>query len=325
MLQNGGSTPPVNPNAISAENMSAVVPTGDAMIPTEITGQNDTKEATQQAIEEVKEAAKSDDGQKDSLSNQYAQLARREKALRAKALQQEQALKAKEAEIAAKEAALRAQEEQYKNGYISKQRLKEQTLEALAEADISYDAITQQLINSQTSPQDPRLTAHIAKLEAKIAELENNTKKSQEAYEEQQSAAYKAAVAQIKTDVSSLVATDPAYETIRYTGSEDEVVRLIEEVYNNDGVLMTVEEAAAEVEKELEERMYKVLSKTEKLKKRLVPATQPATEEAKAATQKPQETVKQQQTMKTLTNTVTGSRKLTARERAILAMKGELK
>lgn len=252
------------------------------------------------------------------VDSQYQLLARKERAHRAKVQQQEQAIKAREDAIAAKEQELKAKEEEYRSGYISKAQLKRDTVGTLEAEGMSYDELTQQYINRQT-PLDPRISSIIERQEAQIAKLleaqENNTKASTEAQDNQ----YKAAVKQIKTDVESLVKTDDAYEMVRLTGSVSDVVELIEKTWQQEERLMTVEEAAQEVEDYLIEEGLK-LAKAKKVQTRL--SSKPAAE-SENNTQPPSVGTKQHQTMKTLTNATGSSRTLSAKERAILAFKGE--
>ena len=92
------------------------------------------------------------------------------------------------------------------------------------------------------------------------------------------------------------------------------VVRLITQTYDKDGVLMTVEQAADEVENYLVEENYSMASKISKIKKRL---QESATTEKTGQTQ-------QTQRMNTLTNASASTRKLSSKERAILAFKGQI-
>ncbi len=101
-------------------------------------------------------------------------------------------------------------------------------------------------------------------------------------------------------------------------------MKLIEETYQKDGILLSVEEAAQEVENYIVEQGLNKLSKIEKIKKRLAEnsgAVNPPAKQVKTETQANPEKTQ----MKTLTNASSGARKLSARDRAILAFKGELK
>jgi len=296
--------PTVPQNNVTPENLSAISPKEP-----EPSGQTPTVEAPSD------KASVSEKGTEEPLSPQYAVLARKEKALRAKAQAQEQAFKAKEEALVAREEALKAKEAEYQSNYISKDKLKTDAWSVLNELGYSYEQLTQEALNQ--SQESPAQRAAIQRLEAKIQQLEAENKKSQTTAQEQQTKAYKQAVEQIRRDTTALVESDPTtYEAIHKSGSIDEVVALIEQTFKEDGVLMTVEEAAQEIENYLVEESLKY-AQFEKVKKRLQPATPPAAEQKAETTQS--------QPTKTLTNGMGASRQLSARERALLAFKGELK
>ena len=296
-----------NQNAVQPEEMTAIRPP--------------TREVVEPKTEsDESPAAEVEQKTEDPLSSQYALLARKERALRAKAQQQEQALKQREEALKTREAAIAAKDQEYSTGYISKQHLKANTLEALNDAEISYDELTQQLINNQT-PLDPRTTSLMSKLEAKIAKLEAELGEGKKSQIEQQTQSYQAAVKQIESDVKSLVASDPSYEAVKATNSVKDVVELIERTYKEDGTLLSVEEAAQLVEDHLLGEIDK-LTNIEKVKRRLSPKPAVSSE---IQVQTPAKPAPQQQPMKTLTNANSSTRQLSARERALLAFRGELK
>lgn len=269
--------------------------------------------------EPIAEEPKPEEIQQDpALSKQFAQLARQERQLRQKVQLQEQQFKAREDALKAREDALGAKDQEYKSGYISKDRLKRDALSVLTEAGVSYDELTNQIINQ--APTDPRVQSTIDRLEAKIAELETDSKSTKKSYEDQQTQAYQAAVKQIESDVKKLVYTDIAFETIKHAGATKDVVELITETYNTDGILLSVEEAAQQVEDYLVEEAMK-LAKLDKIQKRLQPSAKVETAPAK---QTPAATAQKQTQMKTLTNANSGTpRKMSARDRAMAAFKGE--
>lgn len=253
------------------------------------------------------------------ISSQYAVLARKEKAYRAKVQAQEAAFKAKEAEIAKREAELQTKASTYESDYIPKQRLTEETIQVLLEAGISYDKITEMALQQQTNPVDPQTKLTIKRLEEKLAKLEAETEGTKKSITQSQEDNYKQAVNQIKQDVKSLVSQGEDFEAIRATNSVDEVVRLIEKTYEEDGILLTNEEAAQQVEEELVSRIseYAKLSKIQQKFR---------TQNSKASPEQPvnQSQDKQPQSAKTLTNNLTGASKMSARERAVLAFQGKL-
>lgn len=262
------------------------------------------------------------------LSSQYAQLARKEKAIRAQAQQ----AKEREAALAAREAALAAKEQELQGDkYIPKERLTKETLKTLSEAGLSYEQITQLMLNAP-SPEAQAQEAVISELKTQIAELKAGQDKVKETFESSQKQAYDQAISQIRTDAKKLVFTDPNFETIKETNSVNDVVDLIVQTFEKGldearpkGTLLTVEEAAQLVEEHLAEEAFK-LANLSKIQKRLAEkaaAAAPKKDAGKPADPTPEPGVKQI-TMKTLTNRDGSARKLTASERAILAFKGEL-
>jgi hypothetical protein len=97
-------------------------------------------------------------------------------------------------------------------------------------------------------------------------------------------------------------------------------VDLIEKTFKEDGILLSVEEAAKEVEDELVSQLSKYAQKIKKLQQKFAP-------QSKAAPQQPvnnKTAGQQQQPGKTLTNSMGASRPLSTRERAILAFENKL-
>lgn len=230
----------------------------------------------------------------DPMSSKFAALARKEKALRAEGLKQK-----------AERDAWMSEKTKYETDYMPRSSLKQEALAALKRGEIPYDEVTQTMLAEDTNPQ-------IAQLQAKIAELEAGQNKFKTDAEEKQSADYKAAVNQIRTDVKAMVDAGGEFELIKEMEQHEAVVALIEETFKDEGRVMGNEEAAREVEAYLEEEAIKV-AKLQKIQKKLAPAPV----EKLAPQQKPQ--------MTTLSNAQTGNGKpLSARERAIRAFKGEL-
>lgn len=310
-------TPVANPSQVSPEEMSAVTAPQAPERQNTIVQEGDNTQEVAETTEAPLAAAEKT--QEDStVSRQYAQLARQEKAIRARA----QAVKEREAALAAREAGLstKAAAPQDFSGYISKDSLKQNYMTHLAEAGVSYDDIVEKVISQQT-PSDPRVEAALSKAEQRIAQLEAKIEESAKGQQTAQQAQYQAAVKQITNDVKHLVFTDPAYEAIKATNSVNDVVELITKTFEKDGILLTNEEAAQQVEDYLTEESLK-LAKLAKIQKRLQTVAPNATS---TAAKQPPASTKQSQPMKTLTNATSSTRKLTAKERAILAFKGELK
>lgn len=291
----------VDQNNISPEEMSAIVPHTEEI----------DKDVVLEAAEEIKEEPKVDT----QLSKQFAQLARQEKAARAKAYalqEQEKALKAREEAFSVKETAPQSKVDLSK--YISVDEFLDDPLKVMADTGMSYDTLTEKILNVQNT--DPRTKSLISAQDARIAQLEAKLDEQAKSQVEQQQTVRKAAEKQILADIDTLVKMDPSFEMIKSTNSSRDVLELITREFDKTGILMSVEEASLEVEEYLAEEAMK-LSRIGKIQSRLAKAAQPKPEQKIQA--------KQQTQMKTLTNANSGSRQLSAKERAILAFKGELK
>ncbi len=295
--------PVADANNISAEEVSAIRPSQQA----ESLEERDNSSTTEP------------EKQEDPASRQFAQLARQERQFRAKVQQQDIAHKARLADIEAREKALEGKTQFNPDEYVPKSRLKQDALGVLEENGISYDSITERAMTRM--PVDPVLQRTIDQLNSKIQELEAKSEASTKGFQDSQASAYQSAIKQITNDAIQLVQNNPQdYEAISKTKTVKQVVKLIEDTYNKDGILMTVEEAAQEVENYLVEENYRMASSIDKIKKRMQTAAQQnATDEKTPANNQ------QRQGMKTLTNAASSSRQLSAKERAILAFKGQLK
>lgn len=252
------------------------------------------------------------------LSAQYAQLARKEKAMRLEAQKLKAERDAFKAEQEALKPAPKAPLDESK--YIAREKLRENALAILAEEGISYDSLTQQALNAPT-PDQIEFQQTIRELRNQIKELKDGQDGVKKTFEEREAAGYQQAIAQIRNDVNSLVKQGDTYEMIRAARASGDVVELIERTFKEGmdddrpkGTLLSVEEAAEIVEKHLEEEAYK-LAKSKKIQARFKPAEVTPAAPAKTADAS---TPKQSQ-VKTLTNSISSSRQYTPKERALLA------
>jgi len=229
------------------------------------------------------------------LSPQYAALARKEAAVRTR-----------EKDLQAKEAAFKANESELNTLKAFKAKLQESPLDALNELGITYDQLVEQAVN-QPNPEMKSVKDELKAIKEAQAKQEESAKARETAQRE-------AAVSQIRHDAEALVESDPNFATVKEAGATEDVVDLIVRTFDESGKLLTVEEAATAIENEYLEEAMKITSFT-KVKAKLTPQVVEASKE-----KQPQATG-----IKTLTNTMTSNRPLTARERAIMAFKGELK
>ena len=303
-LMGGNATPPVDANSIAPEEMGAVKAPSESAAEAPSTGQIDKAEAPSEAP-------------KEPASSQFAHLAKKEKAIRAAVVdlkRQQAAFKAEQDAAKASTASTPAAPAFDSTKYIDKDTLKQNTWEVLRDLGVTYDQLTQQALNSP----DPAVTAEIknlrAQVEREVKSLREEQEKARKGVEDQQTAAYQQAIAQIKADAKRLVDADPAFELIKATESVNDVADLIERTFKEEKRLMTVEEAAQEVEAYLTEEATR-LARLGKIQKLLKPAIEaPAAQPAGKAPQGPS---------KTLTNALGAQRPMTMRERAIAAMQGK--
>lgn len=302
-----------NQNAIQAEEMGAIrPPTPQDMPARRAIAQEESDNLPIESESEVTEEVPRQDK---NVSRELTMLARRERALRAQAQKRTQEFKAKEAELQAKEQEILAKARSYESGYISKEEIQSNPLKVLVENGISYEKLTQDILNQGTV--SPAQESLFNELRNEIKALKTANEEFRQQQEESQTSQYQAAVKQIEKDARDLIKQDPSFELIRATKSIKDVVELITRTYDKEGVMMTVEEAASEVERYLEQETQR-LTRTQKIRQRL------AKELQAQKPQKQQVQSGQQPKMKTLTNDNSRSSQLDAKARAILAFKGQL-
>ena len=309
------NTPVLNPTQVAPEEMSATQPARQI---------DDSVETPVEAAEpEVKAAP---EPKEDPLSSQYALLARKERALRAKAQAEASRIKADREAFESEKRAMAAREQEIQSRYVDKNRLRSDLPNILAELGLSSQEISNIITNAPTQ-ESVALNSKLSAYETQIKSLTDKLESMNKSYEDKERQSYDAALNQIHFDVKKLVSTDPSYELIKETGASKAVVTLIEKVYKGEhpgladeypeGTLLDLDTAAALVENELLDRYLKT-SKLKKIQEKL-------SVKNNAAPSNAAKVPGQSQPMKTLTNAVASSKKLSAKERAILAYKGQLK
>lgn len=301
---------PVDPNNVSVEDLRSLTHRQTPQIEEEqsVSGQEDTIEASTE--EAPQEEQKSKEPQ---LSAQHAILARKERALR----DQYKKFQAEKAAFEAEKSKTSQTPSFDESKYISRDRLKQETLAVLAEEGVSYDELTNQLISQANNPINPQVSAEIRALRAELQATKAAQEEAKKSFSDQEKQKYDQAIKQLKRDAKQFISANEEYELCRMTNSENDVAELIESTFKETGEIISMDEAAREVEAYLEEETSK-LFQSSKLQKKLgsVGAQgQPSTKSPSQQSQQPQ--------LKTLTNSVSTTRKLTALERAKMVAKGE--
>ncbi len=250
------------------------------------------------------------------LSQQYAILAKKDKALR----QREQQLRAREAALAPKSEPAPAQVPSNafdQTKFVSKDELAKNPFGVLNQLGLSYDKLVDIVTNGPSHEQlstQSEIQAMREELKALRAEAEG-TKKSFETSQAEQNAQ---ALNMMKKEATKLVASDESYEMLKLNPNAiNDVVKLIERTYEEDGEFLSVAEAASQIEELLAEEAMKY-ARAKKIQSRLTPAQAAVAAKTNGPAQKSGE-------LKTLTNSLGTSRPLTSKERAILAFGGQLK
>jgi hypothetical protein len=295
--------PVQNATQVSPEEMTAINPRSETQ-----------KHSTEDTVVTEAPVAESTEAEK-PLSSQYAILARQQRALR----QREQQLKARELAIKVQEESRTATPAASTpsfdpSNYVERDRLTKDPFGVLTDLGLSYDQLTEMALNAPKHEQ-VLMNNEIKALRDELKALKSETEGTKKSLEEQQTQSYTQAVNQIKSEARNLIRSNPNFETIRETGSVGDVVELIEETFKKDGILLTVEEAAIEVEDYLTNELVKH-AKIKKIQQRLAPrASTPVQSQGQT---------KQPNQMKTLTNALSSNRPMTAKERAIAAFEGKL-
>lgn len=176
-----------------------------------------------------------------------------------------------------------------------KARLKDSPLLMLQEAGVTYDDLTQAILASRES-QD-------------VLNLRNEIKTIKEEFDnaltDRDGAAEKQVLAQMSREVDKLTSNGEAFETIRATKSQQDVVDLIYRTWKTTGEVLSEPDACKLVEDQLVEELVP-LTNLGKFKSKLAPVAPPPVERS----------------MKTLTNRDTAKASTGRRERALAAFYG---
>lgn len=165
------------------------------------------------------------------LTPQLTELARKEQKFR----QEQQAFKEKQAALDAKAAKLAKFE-------ALEQKLAAKDYSAMEELGVSYNEYVQYLINREaaTTPESQALK----KLETEVQGMKT-------AQEQNVNKQYEATVAQYSKEIDKVVAENAEFSSVKELKKQSYVLQHILDTFHEDGEILTVEEAAQEVEAQL--------------------------------------------------------------------------
>lgn len=256
-------------------------------------------------------APKAKDPKQMQDEERFAAIVRREKAMRAKVREHETELAQYKSQVAELAEIKRQAEELKQQETLRAERMKLDPIGYMTEQGFSSDQITEALLN-QPGPES-RL---VKSLEAKILKLEQDRVADIKRQEELEAKNYKTAISTVQRNVEKLVTNNPEFEMINANDASKSVTTYIEKVWKEEGIALEAEEAAKEIEDYLLDQTV-AAAKLKKVQQKIGLQPKPAT---------PKQVVPPAAKPVTLTNKVaSNTRPLSARERAILAFKRELK
>lgn len=129
-----------------------------------------------------------------------------------------------------------------------KEKLKNKDYSAAEELGMTYEEYTQHLLNKQAS-EDPEVQKRMA-LEEKLLKLEKaNEDRTLQDYQNNQNL--------WKKEISRIVTDSDQYPTVKELSMEEAVLRHINDSFDEDGIELSAEDAAKEIEEELVKRVDK--------------------------------------------------------------------
>lgn len=252
-----------------------------------------------------------------ALSPKFAALARRERSL----LDLDRKIKEREKAIEEREKKFSSQLE---SDYIPKGSIKERKLQVLLDAGYSRDDIANMLLNEPVSQQTQSSFAE-KELEKVRAEMKAMKEETDTKLSERDKRSREQAMKQISVQAETLLKDSPDdFEMVSKNGGAEVIAKFIERTFDEEGVVMNVDEAAKFINEELLEQSLALLDvKTfqAKAREKLLPQAAAPLPEAKGLSITPK-----QQPIKTLTNqqaAPTGASTSKSRyQRAVLRAKG---
>lgn len=181
------------------------------------------------------------------------------------------ALARKEREMLQREQQIKERHQEFENYQKERAKLKDNPLDFLESNGWKFQDLADYVLNNnQATPetQVSRLQKRLDDMEAeRKAEIESREKAEQQAKNEEQLTAFKNS---IKETVST---KSEQYELVNEYGEYETVYDVIANYYNEHGVILDTDKAAAEVEKYLEDRLTKAAN-TQKFRRRYSPIEQ---------------------------------------------------
>lgn len=220
-------------------------------------------EAQEQSETQESEEQKSSEDAK--FASKFAALSRKEKDVRQREMELEQRAAELNRRLEEMEAKLSPKEEVKEPEIPLDLRLRKDPIKTLEELGLSYERLTDIVLNEGKVPNDLKMDVMRREMEDKyqkqLEDLRNEYLSDKQKAEEEK---YQQVIQNYMGQIADFVNTNQEqYELIKANDSVDLVYNVIEEHYNETGRILDTKEAADHVEKYLEEEARKIM----KLKK----------------------------------------------------------
>lgn len=194
----------------------------------------------------------------DPLGPKFVALSRKEREIREKS----KALTTKEAELQKR---LQDMEARSKSEKTLAEKFKENPLAALQEIGLTYDQLSEIVLNDGNPTMDMKLERRAKELESKtLSEIEQLKKQIAEKEEKEAQERYNQTINNFKMQIRNEVSgNEDKYELIKAHEAYDLVMEVMQEFYNTNETLMDLNQALEAVEAHLEDEARQIL----KLKK----------------------------------------------------------
>lgn len=211
----------------------------DAGIASELANEPKMGDPVEEAVEEAKQKIEQNDNhESDKFAKKFAALSRKEKELKQKEAELENKLK------------------EFQSADTLREQLKQNPVKMLEEMGITYQDITEMVLNEGNPTPEMLINKMKSEYEEKLESLRNEYLEDKKAEEE---AKYNAVIENFQQEIVEHVNSNEDYELIRAQDRADLVYDVIEEHYEETGRVLEINEAADAVEQYLLQEAKKLL------------------------------------------------------------------
>ena len=215
--------------------------------------------APEMDVKQVLEGSKQEpQAEQDKFGPKFAALSRKEKEIRQREQQYQESMKKYEAE---KSELQKWREEKEKGESAIQRELRENPLKFMEKHGISFEELTKMQLNEQNPTPEMLIKRTREELESgykqELAELRKAMKDKEE---QEETKKYEQTVSGFKSQINDFVeANADTYELIKINNAQDLIFDVISEYYEQNGRILSIEDAAKFTEEELEVEARKVL------------------------------------------------------------------